>query len=86
MTTYSVWHLRRPKRWMNALLFYTGWLGLAVHLVLMLYCYTKGLAYPMSWWFVALAPVLSVLWGGVAALQLQKEVGPAPRIQARFRC
>lgn len=86
MTTHSVWQLRRPKRWVNALLFYTGWLGLAVHLVLMLCCYARGLPYPMSWWFVALAPVLSVLWGGVAALQLQKEAGPAPGMQARFHC
>lgn len=86
MTTHSAWQIRRPKRWFNALLFYTGWLGLVVHLVLMLYCYARGLQYPISWWFVALAPVLSVLWGGVAALQLQKEAGPAPTMQARFRC
>lgn len=86
MTTHSAWQLRRPKCWFNALLFYTGWLGLAVHLVLMLYCYAKGLTYPMSWWFVALAPALSVLWGGVAALQFQKEAGPAPMDRARFHC
>ncbi|TXH97273.1 MAG: hypothetical protein E6Q75_05310 [Rheinheimera sp.] len=86
MTKDSVWQIRRPKRWFNALLFYTGWLVLVVHLVLMLYCYARGLTYPMSWWFVALSPVLSVLWGGVPALQLQKEAGPAPTVQARFRC
>jgi len=84
--TNFAWQLRRPKRWFNALLFYTGWLGLALHLVLMLYCTAKGISYPMSWWFVALAPVMSVLWGGVAALQLQKEAGPAPKVQARFQC
>lgn len=86
MITNPVWQLRRPKRWFNALLFYTGWLGLAVHLVLMTLCYASGLLYPLSWWFVALAPALSVLWGGVAALQLQKEAGPEAETQARFHC
>ncbi len=86
MTTDPVWQLRRPKRWFNALLFYTGWLGLAVHLVLMTLCYAWGLLYQLSWWFVALAPALSVLWGGVAALQLQKEAGPEAETQARFHC
>ena len=83
----SIWMLRRPRRWFNALLFYTGWLGLLVHLLLMSYCVIKGLPYEMSWWFMTLAPILSILWGGVSALQLQDECRPGRiKAQARFYC
>ena len=73
-----MWQLRQPKRWFNSLLFYTGWLGLCCHLLLMLYCWWQQIPYQMSWWFTAVAPGLSILWGGVPALQLQREL-PARR-------
>lgn len=78
------WQLQRPQRWFNMLLFYTGWLGLGCHLLLMLYCGWQHLSYPLSWWYTALAPVLSILWGGVPALQICAEL-PVNR-QTRFNC
>lgn len=69
-----MWQLRQPTRWFNSLLFYTGWLGLGCHSLLMLYCWWQQIPYQISWWFTAVAPALSVLWGGVPALQIQREL------------
>ena len=84
MNRDNLWQLRRPKRWFNALLFYSGWSSLFCHLCLMLFCLSQEISYPLNWWFVALAPALSILWGGVGALQLQTEL-PA-RDSARLLC
>ncbi len=73
-----MWQLRQPTRWFNSLLFYTGWLGLGCHSLLMLYCWWQQIPYQISWWFTAVAPAFSVLWGGVPALQIQREL-PAHR-------
>jgi hypothetical protein len=78
------WQLRVPKRPLNKLLFYVGWCGLAMHMVLMAYCGWIQLTYPVNWWFSILAPVLSILWGGVPALQIQSEQEPAKH--ARLDC
>ncbi len=67
------WQLCRPKRWFNATLFYLGWLGLCWHFVLMLFCWWQQIHYPVSWWFTVLAPALSICWGGMPLLQLQRE-------------
>ncbi len=84
MIRQSFWQLRRPTRWFNALLFYTGWLGLACHAMLMACCWFLELSYPVSWWFTVLAPALCILWGGIPALQWQRETSRP--LQARLDC